>query len=285
MIGSYIAIWILILSIFFTAKLWIWLYKNAFWIEMNKKIIFLSLFIWGIAAGSILLFPQIMNHFNIDNFTNWDYSFKTLFIFILYLNSLIFILWITTKSLWKKQVLNLLVFNIFFIILFYIFKKINLDIEILNILLYYLFVAYGEEFIKSQLWFLITDKVWEIKSDLLLYHILVAIWFAFWENIVYLMWAISFSTFITVLSWWLWIVLLRWVLWFWAHTFYSSIIWMWNILWSFIVIIWILMAMLIHSWYDLSLYYDYKIIIPFFIVIMYIWISYIFYKIDRIYVE
>lgn len=285
MIGNYIAIWILILSIFFTAKLWIWLYKNAFWIEMNKKIIFLSLFIWGIAAGSILLFPQIMNHFNIDNFTNWDYSFKTLFIFIFYLNSLIFILSIITKSLWKKQVLNLLVFNIFFIILFYIFKKINLDIEILNILLYYLFVAYGEEFIKSQLWFLITDKVWEIKSDLLLYHILVAIWFAFWENIVYLMWAISFSTFITVLSWWLWIVLLRWVLWFWAHTFYSSIIWMWNILWSFMILIWILMAMLIHSWYDLSLYYDYKIIIPLFIVIMYIWVSYIFYKIDRIYVE
>lgn len=285
MIGNYIAIWILILSIFFTAKLWIWLYKNAFWIEVNKKIIFISLFIWGIAAGSILLFPQIMNHFNIDNFTNWDYSFKTLFIFIFYLNSLIFILWIITKSLWKKQVLNLLVFNIFFIILFYIFKKINLDIEILNILLYYLFVAYGEEFIKSQLWFLITDKVWEIKSDLLLYHILVAIWFAFWENIVYLMWAISFSTFITVLSWWLWIVLLRWVLWFWAHTFYSSIIWMWNILWSFMVLLWILIAMLIHSWYDLSLYYDYKIIIPLFIVIMYIWVSYIFYKIDRIYVE
>ena len=285
MIGNYIAIWILILSIFFTAKLWIWLYKNAFWIEVNKKIIFISLFIWGIAAGSILLFPQIMNHFNIDNFTNWDYSFKTLFIFIFYLNSLIFILSIITKSLWKKQVLNLLVFNIFFIILFYIFKKINLDIEILNILLYYLFVAYGEEFIKSQLWFLITDKVWEIKSDLLLYHILVAIWFAFWENIVYLMWAISFSTFITVLSWWLWIVLLRWVLWFWAHTFYSSIIWMWNILWSFMVLLWILIAMLIHSWYDLSLYYDYKIIIPLFIVIMYIWVSYIFYKIDRIYVE
>lgn len=285
MIGNYIAIWILILSIFFTAKLWIWLYKNAFWIEVNKKIIFISLFIWGIAAGSILLFPQIMNHFNIDNFTNWDYSFKTLFIFIFYLNSLIFILWIITKSLWKKQVLNLLVFNIFFIILFYIFKKINLDIEILNILLYYLFVAYWEEFIKSQLWFLITDKVWEIKSDLLLYHILVAIWFAFWENIVYLMWAISFSTFITVLSWWLWIVLLRWILWFWAHTFYSSIIWMWNILWSFMVLLWILIAMLIHSWYDLSLYYDYKIIIPFFIVIMYIWVSYIFYKIDRIYVE
>jgi len=42
--------------------------------------------------------------------------------------------------------------------------------------------------------------------------------------------------------------------------------------------------MLVHYAYDLSLYFDYKFVIPIFIVIIYFWISYMFYKIDRIYV-
>ena len=281
----YLAIGILIISIFFTAKFWLWLYRNAFWIQINKKIIFITLFVGWIAAWSILLFPKIAEYFHFLSFTNNDYNYKVLFTFMFYVNILILILNLILRKFSFQQLFNLVSFDIFFVILFFILWKFNLGIEIQSIVYYYLFVAYGEEFIKSQLAFSINNKIGELKSDLLLYHILVAIGFAFWENIVYLTWWITWTTFLTVLAWWIWIVIMRWVLGFWAHTFYSSMVWMWNILWSFLIFVWILFAMWIHYAYDMSLYFDYKIVIPIFVVVMYAWISYIFYKLDRIYVD
>ncbi len=281
----YLAIGILIISIFFTAKFWLWLYRNAFWIQINKKIIFITLFVWWIAAWSILLFPKIAEHFYFLSFTDNDYNYKVLFTFMLYLNLLILFLNLVLRKFSFQQLFNLIFFNIFFIFLYFIFWKFNLDVDIQSIVFYYLFVAYGEEFIKSQLAFSINNKIGNLKSDLLLYHILVAIGFAFWENIVYLTWWITWTTFFAALVWWIWIVIIRWILWFWAHTFYSSIIGMWNVLWGFMIFAWILVAMWIHYSYDMSLYFEYKIIIPIFIVIMYAWISYIFYKLDRIYID
>lgn len=283
--SHYIAILLLIIWIFITAKFWLWLYKNAFWIEVNKKIIAISLIIWGIAAWTILLFPKIIELFHTESFVNWDYSYKSVFIFMLYLNSLILVLNGIFRSFSLRSIINIVSFDIFFIIFFFIATHIRLDDFILNIAIYYIFVAYGEEFIKNQLALSINKKIWQVESDILLYHILVAIWFAFWENIVYLTQAITFWTFLTTLFWGLGIVILRWLLGFWAHTFYSSLIWMWNIIWILFIPIFIIIAMIIHYWYDLSLYFDYKFIIPIFIIIVYIWMSYIFYKLDRIYVE
>lgn len=284
--SHYIAIWLLIVWIFITARLWLWLYKNAFWIQVNKKIIIISLIIWGIAAWTILLFPKIINYlFHIDSFVNWDYSWKSMWFFILYLNSLILVLNSIFRSLSIKSIINIIFFDIFFVMFVLIAKHLWLSISILNIVMYYIFVAYGEEFIKNQLALSINTKIWQVESDILLYHILIAIWFAFWENIVYLTWAISFWTFFSTLLWGLWIVILRWLLGFWAHTFYSSLIWMWNIIWVLFIPIFIILAMIIHYWYDLSLYFDFKFIIPVFIIVVYMWMSYVFYKLDRIYVE
>ena len=281
----YIAIWLLIIWIFITARFWLWLYKNAFWIQINKKIIAISLIIWWISAGSILLFPKIMDYINIKSFINWDYSWKWIWIFMLYLNSLILLINTIFKTFNIKAFINLVFFNIFFIFLVLIWKHLNLNIYVLNIVLYYIFVAYGEEFTKNQLALSVNEKIWKVESDIILYHILTAIWFAFWENIVYLMWAISPTTFLNTLFWGLGIVLLRWLLGFWAHTFYSSLVWMWNTIWIIFIPIFIIFAMLIHYGYDLSLYFDLKFIIPIFIIAVYAWLSYVFYKLDRIYVE
>jgi len=282
---SYIAFFILIVWIFLTAKLWLWIYKNAFWIQINKKIIFLSLFIWGITAASILLFPKMMEYFHIENFINWDYSWTSVWIFMIYLNLLILCINTIFKSFSIKWVINLFFFNIFFIISILFVKILHIDDLIINIVFYYLFVAYGEEFIKNQLALSVNKKIWQVDSDILLYHILVAIWFAFWENIVYLIWTISFEKFLVTLVWGLWIVVLRWILWFWAHTFYSSLIWMWNIISIIFIPIFITIAMLIHYVYDISLYFNVKIIIPIFIISIYMWLSYVFYKLDRMYID
>jgi len=284
MIGWIIASLILIAWIYFTAKMWVWIYKNAFWINNQKNVLLLSLLIWWIAAGSILFFPKIIKFFWLPSFIDYEFSYKTVFSFMLYLNLIAILSTIISWKSSKQQLLNLIVFNIYFLILFYIFNKFNLNENILEAILYYLFVAYWEELIKNQLAFSINNKYWIVESDLLLYHILIAIWFAFWENIVYLTWTIWFQTFIVTLLWWLWIVITRWVLGFGAHTFYSSIIWIWNIIGFISIFLFILLWMLVHYWYDLSLYFNYKIVIPIFIVVMYFWISWIFYKIDRIYV-
>jgi len=281
----YLAILILIISVFFTARFWMWLYKNAFWIQVNKKIIFTSLFVWWLAAWTILLYPWLSTYFHFLSFTNNNYNYKVLFTFMWYLNLLIFFLGLILRRFNFQQLFNLFIFDLFFLILFIIFWKLNLNIEIQSIAFYYLFVAYGEEFIKSQLAFSINNKIGQIKSDLLLHHILVAIWFAFWENIVYLIWWITWTTFFAIMAGWISIVIMRGVLWFAAHTFYSSLVGMWNVIWGFMIFIWILLAMWIHFGYDMSLYFDYKIIIPIFIVMVYAWISYIFYKLDRIYIE
>jgi len=285
MFSTYLVVALLIVAVFFTAKLWMWIYKNAFWIELNKKIIFISLFVWWIAAFSIIWFPKLASYFWFDSFTNHTFNWKVVFIFMGYLNALILFLSAILRSFSLKQILNLIVFNLFFIILFSIFKNLSLDTFVISVILYYLFVAYGEELIKNQLAFIIDNKTWQLESDLLLYHILLAIGFAFWENIVYLVWWIGFGTFISSLIGWLSIVLLRGILWFWAHTFYSSLVWMWNILWFITIFIFILLSMLVHYWYDIALYFNYKFIIPIFIVLVYAWVSYIFYKIDRLYID
>jgi RsiW-degrading membrane proteinase PrsW (M82 family) len=285
MISHRIAIGMLIIMIFLTAKIWLWIYRNAFWIQVNRKIIFISLFFWGIAAWTILMFPKIMNYFWIESFTDQEFTWKTMFIFLGYVNVLMLAVNLILRSFSLRQIVNLIVLNLYFILFFWVFKNFNIEAFTLSVLLYYLFVAYGEETVKNQLAFSITNKVWQLESDLLLYHILIAIGFAFWENIVYLLGAVSFETFITTLIWGLWIVVLRWLLGFWAHTFYSSLIWMWNILWVLSIFLFILISILVHYGYDVALYFGYKIIIPIFILVMYFWISYIFYKIDRLYVE
>ena len=285
MIWWIIASIILIIWIYFTARLWLWLFKNAFWISINKKIILISWFIWWIAAWTILLYPKIVAHFWLWSFTNYDFSIKTALIFAWYLS---FIAILATLIVWKfsrQQIFNLIIFNIYFFLLFFIFKKIWLNEFTANVIFYYLFVAFWEELIKNQLAFWMNNKLWKVESDLLLYHILTAIWFAFWENIVYLSWAIWFQTFVVTLIWWLWIVITRWIIGFWAHSFYSSMIWMWNLMWFLSILWFILLWMLVHYWYDLSLYFNYKIIIPIFIVAIYFWLTWIFYKIDRIYIE
>ncbi len=281
----YIAILLLIIWIFITARLWLWIYKNAFWVEIDKKIIGISLFIWGIAAVSILLFPKLMEYVWIASFVNWDYSYKAMGIFMLYLNILVTLINVFFKGFNAKTIINLIIFNVFFIILFTVAKSLSLNPYILNIVFYYLFVAYGEEFIKNQLALSINSKIWKVDSDILLYHILAAIWFAFWENIVYVIWAISFENFISAFIWGLWIVIMRWLLGFWAHTFYSSLIWMWNVIWIISIPVFILIGMLVHYGYDLSLYFNLKIIIPIFIIAIYLWLTYVFYKVDRIYIE
>jgi len=285
MLWGILASLILIFFIYLTAKIWIWIYKNAFWIQNYKKLIFISLFIWWIAAGSILLFPKICSYFWLETFTSYYFSWKTLWIFMFYLNLLLVITSLLFWKFSKQQFLNLLIFNTYFIILYTFFSKLWLDQNILNVILYYLFVAYWEELVKNQLAFSMYNKTKKVESDLLLYHILAAIWFAFWENIVYLTWIIWFQTFLATLLGWIWIVITRWIIWFGAHTFYSSMIWMWNILWFLSILFFILLGMLIHYGYDLSLYFQYKWIIPIFIIIIYFWISWVFYKIDRLYLE
>jgi hypothetical protein len=76
------------------------------------------------------------------SFTDSNYTWQALGIFMLYLNVLIFILSLLIRSFSPKQLINLVIFNIYFAFLFGIFKSLDLDVFVLSVILYYLFVAY-----------------------------------------------------------------------------------------------------------------------------------------------
>ena len=124
MLWGILASLILVFFIYLTAKIWIWIYKNAFWIQNYKKIIFVSLFTWGIAAGSILLFPKICSYFWLETFTNYYFWRKTVWLFAIYLNTLLVLFSLIFWKFSKQQFLNLIVFNIYFLLQFTIFSKL-----------------------------------------------------------------------------------------------------------------------------------------------------------------
>jgi hypothetical protein len=82
-----------------------------------------------------------------------------MFIFLGYVNVLMLAVNLILRSFSLRQIVNLIVLNLYFILFFWVFKNFNIEAFTLSVLLYYLFVAYGEETVKNQLAFSITNKV------------------------------------------------------------------------------------------------------------------------------
>jgi len=283
---------ILIITNIFIFYLWFWLFDNIFKIKNKILFFFVALFFGMISGLTILFYPDILNYLKLSlvNFTNKNLDIltnsKTLFFFRSWLSLIIltaFLIYGKLKKIifWKEFIL----FSIIFFILWLVSFKTLSWIE--NI--YYIYVALWEEFTKFLLAVVLFTRFWLIRSDLILFSILMAIWFAFIENLVYLIWSISWNQLIiSVFLWWLWILITRWVVGFLAHIMFT-----WNIgfltyRWLekkniLLVIIAILIWVLGHYLYDLLLTYGYKIVIIMLLILGYVWISYLFYKSDRLY--
>lgn len=280
---------------FLILNLWLWLFDNIFWYTQKKyKYLFILIIIWLIAWFSIYYYSDLLwiiwydkyNFINIENINN----LSIFLYFWLYCSIILMILYLIVnwKNITKLFIINYIMFSFLFIIIWYIFIYLDID----NIYKYYIFVAIWEEMMKFMLWINFYEKRKISSNDILLFSILSALWFAFIENVVYLFNFISWEKlFSTIIIWWFSLILARWLIGFIAHIIFTWNIWLINSYWitrkkllkySFF---WILFWISTHYIYNISLEQNIWIVIPIIIILWYFWISYLFYKSDRMYLQ
>ena len=163
--------------------------------------------------------------------------------------------------------------------------------SIAPVIMYYLLVAASEEWLKrlSSLTLYRSHKF--TTSDLILFALLVSLWFAFLENIIYMInYTQTSSGLWTQLASWSKVLITRWIVWFLVHMLFTWVIAyislysieskkVYRLLGALIVGIWL------HMSYNIFLYYNITIVIGFYLVLWYFWLSWLFYKSDGIYLQ
>ena len=272
-------------------NLWIWIFHNIFDIKKDKKdILKTTIILWLISWLSIILYPKLTSYFDLNslNFTNYDnlWNFNLIFWFWIYLSWIVFLIRLFLKlKPTNFFLLNFIIFSIIFLLWWYISNEFITT----TALIYYSFVALWEEFIKYLIWVNFFEKRKISYNDIIIFSILSAIWFAFIENIVYLIWSIWWKELMISLVWWGSLILTRGIIGFLVH-----IIFTWNI-WQFSKNIWksfmiylslgITFGVLLHYFYDVLLHNNYKFVILVALIWWYFWISYLFYTSNSIYVK
>lgn len=286
-------------------NIWIWVFSRIFNIYRNNTmLIIISLAMWLISWLSILIYPTVLWFlwFEQFDFTKLNSStsisifnlqnFYTVLFFRLYLS--VFIIIIKISLSWfkftKNFLLSFVIFSFLFIISWLIWNKIISQ----WFYLYYIFVAFWEEYIKYFLWVNFYERFKLIKSDIIIFIILSAIWFAFIENLVYM------SSWMSWKVWMIWLVagtsvlITRWIVWFIIHILFTWNIWLisekwfsWNSNNDLVIFIWlwIIVWTFLHYFYNLLLHLSFNFIIVVFLLFWYFWVSYLFYRADRIYVN
>lgn len=277
-------------------NIWLWLFDNIFNFNENKKrIIIITIIMWIISWLSIILYPKFaafINYSSLD-FTKLEnienHFMKIYWIFWAYLSiiaiSIKLILWKGRIS--KFFITSFIIFSLLFFLSWYLWNKFLTQ----TILLYYIFVGVWEEFIKFFLWVDFFEKYKISSNDILVFTILSALWFAFIENIVYMIWGTSENNIISsIIGWWS-ILITRWIIWFLVHIIFTGNIWLLALYWIIknniakMVSAWIIIWIWLHYLYDVLLQKQISIIIIFFFIFWYFWVSYLFYISDRIYLK
>lgn len=274
-------------------NIWLWLFDNIFQLENNKlKIITITIAMWLISWLSIIMFPKIVSYlgyFNLD-FTQQTDNFKQqIRYFGIYLSCLIiFFKLIISKFRFSKELLiNFILFSLLFIVIWFLWQNSITE----TALKYYIFVALWEEFVKFFLWISFYEKYKITDSDIIIFSILSALWFAFIENFVYVFTALNnYNWILQGIFWWISILISRWLIWFIVHTIFTWNIWLLNLKWlksNFIIwaSIGIVLGVGLHYTYNLLLHNWYKSAILWALFIGYFWISFLFYNSDRIFVK
>ena len=238
---------------------WIWLIQNIFAKQQKKisrKLFWTSfLIVWSLLAFNFILnavFP------NISAIQDWAMSLSWWWLFLLYCWLIFIFLILLNKNLKDKHIRFLF---LVWMILFAVVWFFGLWVWISATVLYYFVLAYSEELLKIGATENKVNKTWFYSSDILFYSIFIALWFSIIENLFYL-WN-------TIFSWWEWI----WWMVFWRWIFTSLLhfiaTWLialllfklyqqqqfdWLKIWQKIIriIIALLIWVMIHWWYNLS---------------------------------
>lgn len=183
---------------------WIWLIQHIFAKQQRKisrKLFWTSfLLVWSLLAFNFIIkaiFP------NISAIQDERLSLHRWSLFLLYCGLIFVFLILLSKNRKKKQV-----WFLFFIrlILFAVVGFFWIKIWISATVLYYFILAYSEEFLKIWATENEVSKTEFYSSDLLFFSIFIALWFSIIENFFYL-----WSEIFTDGEWLLWLVLWRWI--------------------------------------------------------------------------
>lgn len=159
------------------------------------------LLVWSLLAFNFIInaiFP------NLSAIQNWEISSSRWRLFLLYC-WLIFLFLILLSNNWKKKQIRFLFRT--WMILFAVVWLFWIMVGISATVLYYFVLAYSEELLK--IW-ATENKVGKndfYSSDILFFSIFIALWFSIIENIFYL-WSEIFAN---NLSWLWWMVFWRWI--------------------------------------------------------------------------
>lgn len=238
----------------------IWLIQHIFAKQQRKisrKLFWTSLFIvWSLLAFNYIIkaiFPGI------QAVQEWTMSLSRWVYFLLYCG-LIFLFLILLNWNWKKKQIWFL-FAIW-MILFAVVGFFGLKVWISATVIYYFILAYSEELLKIWATENEVSKTEFYSSDLLFFSIFIALWFSIIENFFYL-WSEIFSS---NQEWIWWLVFGRWIFTSLLHFIATGLIALllyklyqqkplenlkiWQKIWRiiFAILIWVL----IHWWYNLS---------------------------------
>jgi len=238
----------------------IWLIQHIFakhQKKISRKLFWTSLFIvWSLLAFNYIIkaiFPGI------QAVQEWTMSLSRWVYFLLYCG-LIFLFLILLNWNWKKKQIWFL-FAIW-MILFAVVGFFGLKVWISATVIYYFILAYSEELLKIWATENEVSKTEFYSSDLLFFSIFIALWFSIIENFFYL-WSEIFSS---NQEWIWWLVFGRWIFTPLLHFIATGLIALllyklyqqkplenlkiWQKIWRivFAILIWVL----IHWWYNLS---------------------------------
>jgi len=239
---------------------WIWLIQHIFSKQqrnISRKLFWTSfLLVWSLFAFNFIirsLFPWV------EAIQDWTMSMSRWCYFLLYCG-LIFLFLILINWNWKsKQVRFLFLIRI---TLFAVVGFFWIKVWISATVLYYFILAYSEEFLKIGATENEVNKTEFYSSDLLFFSIFIALWFSIIENLFYL-WSEILSS---DPEWIWWLVFGRWIFtsllhfiatWLIALVLYRLYqqqslknLRIWQKIWRIAVAI--LIWVLIHRWYNLS---------------------------------
>ena len=271
---------------------WIWLVQHIFAKQQKKisrKLFGTSfLLVWSLLAFNLIIktiFPWI------QAIQDWIMSFNWWGSFLLYCGLIFIFLILLNWNRKKKQIWFLF---LTWIILFAVVGFFWLKIWISATVLYYFILAYSEEFLKIWATENEVSKTDFYSSDLLFFSIFIALWFSIIENIFYL-WNEIFINW----EWIWWLVFGRWIFTSLLHFIATGLIalllfklyqqqYLKNLkIWQRIrrIVVAILIWVLIHRWYNLSIQHMNLLI---YIVLVFGWyflLTYLLFLSDSLYTK
>ncbi len=271
-------------------NIWLWIFYNIFNIDHTKnRLKIITIIIWVFSGLSIVFYPKIVSliwfgGLDFTNFSN-NWNFEVIFFFWLYLSLIIFAVKIAIS---KFKISNFFLLNFFsFSWIFLLWGFFGSKFLTQWAILYYIFVAFGEEFAKYLLGLNFYEKRKISNNDIIIFSIISAIGFAFVENIVYLL-PITQKTITASIIWWTWILVTRGIVWFIVHILFTWNIWLFslkklNSKKNIFLLLGILIWVWLHYCYNVFLHLNFQFVIIFAVLIWYFWISYIFYQSNSIY--